>query len=355
MKSVFLDLRNCLGLLPQGHGLRLAQRLDECLRQLNNKQGILYGSIDMLVRRNETTRGRTRASERLCNSPLEVGQASFLANGIGNTQAIERGGPGPARLHTVLVYENGTTRKTTVPLQFLLKGWGDANDGHQCYVHTISRGWDKVQTGDHLRERLGTDSSDDYYYVGITGRNWLARLDEHFGEMRRDNRRKFYRIWRESLGMSDVHYISTLMEVNLTYEDAMNWEEVYVDRIAHGPNGLNMIPGGFKGLKLLHTLRIIDRMDISLEDRERAIADYIRRNPRKGIPNPFIAELWKDDEFYLKNIEAKERNLRADQVRKIRELASTGRSIADIREEVGARNELQVKNVITGRYYHRIR
>ena len=184
-------------------------------------------------------------------------------------------------------------------MQFLLKGWGDANNGHQCYIHTISRKWNEVQSADDLKERIGVDSDDDYYYVGITGRNWLLRLDEHFGEMRRDNRRKFYRVWRESLGMTDVHYISTLMDINMTYEDAMNWEELYVDKVAYGPNGLNMIPGGFKGQRLLHKLRLIDRIDISLEDRDKAIAEYGRKNPMKGIPNPFIAELSKDEDSLL--------------------------------------------------------
>ena len=155
-------------------------------------------------------------------------------------------------------------------------------------------------------------------------------------------------------GMIDVHYISTLMDINMTYEEAMNWEELYVDKVAYGPNGLNMIPGGFKGQRLLHELRLIHRIDISLEDRDKAIAEYGRQNPMKGIPNPFIAELWKDDEFHLKNIEAKQKTLSADQVRRIRELTRMGRSVTEITEEVGARNEVQVKNVIAGRYYGRI-
>ena len=104
-----------------------------------------------------------------------IAQASYVASRIGNIQAIERLWRGPARLHTIFVYENGTTKKTIVPLQFLLKGWGDANNGHQCYIHTISRKWNEVQSADDLKERIGADSDDDYYYVGITSK-WLYDL-----------------------------------------------------------------------------------------------------------------------------------------------------------------------------------
>ena len=158
--------------------------------------------------------------------------------------------------------------------------------------------------------------------------------------------------------MDDVHFSSTLVDVNLTYEEAMNWEEQNVDRIANDYHVLNMIPGGFKGLEYLHKLRIINRTDISFEERDKAIVEFVRRYPRKGmrkgIPNPFIAELWKDDGFYLRVIGARPKTLSPDQVRKIRELHGMGWSVTEIREEVGALNYEQVKNVIAGRTYRRI-
>jgi len=196
--------------------------------------------------------------------------------------------------------------------------------------------------------------SDEYYYVGITGRNWLLRLGEHIREMHRGSRKRFHAAWRESLGLRDVLFVSSLLDVNLTFEDAMDWEELHVDKFAYGPNGLNMIPGGFKGLRHLHKLGIIARQDISLEERERAMAEYLRQNPRKGIPNPFMAELWKDDNHYLKVNEANPKRLSAEQVRLIRRLAAEGISVEEIVTEIGALNETQVKNVIAGRYYRRV-
>lgn len=189
--------------------------------------------------------------------------------------------------------------------------------------------------------------------MGITGRDWLLRLREHIGEIRRGSRKRFHTAWRESMGMNDVLFTSSLIDLNQTFEDAMNWEERNVDRVAYGPNGLNMIPGGFKGLKFLHKHRITDRINIPLEERDKAIADFVRGNPRKGIPNPFIAELWKDDEFYLKVIEARSNTLSQEQVKMIRELNELGRSVAEITKEVGALNEPQVKRVIEGKTYTR--
>jgi hypothetical protein len=353
MKSRFLDIRNCHELLPRGNGLPLIARLDECLEGINNTQGSLHGSIDSLIRQNEKTCNQKIGSKRLCNSPIEIGQGSYIEKRIVHTQAVQRMIPGPALLHTVLGYENGMMHKTIVPLQFLLKGWGDAGKDYQCYIHTISENFNNIKNFNDLFVRNMTDS-DNYYYVGITGRNWLLRLEEHIQEMRQGNRRLFYKVWREKYGISNVLFTSFLEDINLSFQDAMNWEELNVDKIANDQYGLNMIPGGFKGLKLLHKCRIISNMNISLEEREMAIADYFRKNPRRGIPNPFIAELWKDDDFYLKVIEAREKTLSPEQVRKIRELNKFGKSIIQITKEVDALNELQVKNVILGRTYSRI-
>ena len=136
----------------------------------------------------------------------------------------------------------------------------------------------------------------------------------------------------------------------------MNWEEGMVDKheTATGPHGLNMIPGGFKGLRLLHELRITDRVNIPLEERDKAIGEYIRQHPRKGIPNPVIAAWWKDDSNYLRNIEARKKAFSPNQVRQIRKLHEMGWSIPEIAKEVGALTQVQVKNVLVGRTYKRV-
>lgn len=155
------------------------------------------------------------------------------------------------------------------------------------------------------------------------------------------------------MGLTNVNFCSHLWEVNQSYEEAMDWEEAIVDKFADDPNALNMIPGGFKGLRYLHKLGITKKAALSLEEREIAIAEYTRQNPNKGIPNPFISQLWKDDDFYIKVIEARPKSLSREQVAKIKELHELGRSIPEIVKDVDALNESQVKRVIDGKTYLR--
>jgi hypothetical protein len=155
--------------------------------------------------------------------------------------------------------------------------------------------------------------------------------------------------------MKNVQIVSSLMAINMTYDEAMNWEEDKVDQIASDQYGLNMIPGGFKGLKYLHKLRITNKEKVSLGERELAIEEYIRRNPRKGVPNPFIRALWENDDHYLKVIAARPKTLTPNQVYRIRELHANGWSPGEITEEVAALNVGQVKRVISGKAYSRIR
>lgn len=196
--------------------------------------------------------------------------------------------------------------------------------------------------------------NNDYTYVGITGRNWIQRFSEHMNETKRECRYRFHKAIREALDMKNILFSSWLENINMTKDEAMNWEEKKVDSIASDDNGLNMIPGGYKGLKELHKHRVIKSMDISLEERDIAIREYIKKHPRKGMPNPFISELWEDDEYYLRVIEARPKTLSPNQVRQIRALTEMGWSVSQITGEVNALNERQVENVLAGRTYRRI-
>lgn len=335
-----------------GHGLPMLQRLDNCLCHINDMPGKYHGLIDKLIEHNKSTINKRHGSERLLNIQIDIAQGLFLVEKGIKTEVRDRPYPGPAQLHTVLEYEDGTVWKTLVPLQYLLKGWGDANSEHQCYVHSIAKNVPKIGSIDQFLSRQMSDE-DTHYYVGITSRNWLERLGEHIAETRRGNRRLFYQTLRESLGWQGVLYTSSLLEINQSYDEAMNWEELHVDKIAADQYGLNMIPGGFKGLKYLHKLRITKKVRVSLEERDRAISDYVRQNPRKGIPNPFIKEWWGNDEHYEKVNDANPKRLSVDQRKEIRRLHTEGVSIPKITKYVGALDERQVKDFLSGNTYKR--
>jgi len=352
MKSRFLDARNCHALLPSGHGMSSVQRLEECLSQINDSNHKFNGLIDRLIEHNKRTLNKSVGVRRLLPVPIDIAQGINVDDKTIHTQALERPEKSPLLLHMVFGYGPDTSWKIILPVQYLLKGWGDANSGHQCYVHTIARNIPNVGTVHQLIQREA-DQSENYTYVGITGRNWLLRLSEHMREIHSGSRRTFYQAWRDNLGLRDVCFVSQLAEINLEYEDAMNWEEALVDKIASGPNGLNMIPGGYKGLRYLHKLRITNRVNISVEDRDVAIEEYIRQHPRKGIPNPFISKLWETDEYYSSIIKARPKSLSPEQVSQIRELDRSGWTVKAIVSEVDALNEVQVKRVIAGDTYNK--
>ena len=354
MKTRFLDARNCHKLLPQGHGLPLAQHLEGFLHEVNDTECPTKGSIDRLIEHNKKTQATTRGSARYLNSLLEVSQIADAEGGRIDAQAGVRQKSGPAKYHTTLIYKDHMAWKIIIPLQFILKGWGDADKGYQGYTHVLAHNLENSHTYADLKARAQADS-DEYYYVGLTGRNWLTRLSEHIGEMRRGSRRAFYQEWRRSLNMRDVLFVSSLIDINMTYEEAMEWEEIYVDQVSYGPNGLNMIPGGFKGQQLLHKARLLSPYNKSLRDREAAIAEYVKRHSRKGIPNPFMVELWKDDAHYRKVNESNPKRLLENQVIHIRELDQQGYSVRDITKIVGALDQQQVKRVIERKTYTRVR
>ena len=338
--------------------MRILRDFDLYLEEVDNSKGH-HGVIGKLIQKNETTQGK-KPWDRFLSYDIDVCfEMNFQTKAPqwrlqdyytfpeGARSGLDRKINGMFSL----IYEDGTRWTFKVPLQYLLKGWGDANDGHQCYTHCI-----KLSENTHTFGEAVTSNVEpiEKCYSGITRRNWLKRLEEHLREVRQGDHKLFHRAWREATDGKDVVYHSYLQWVNLSYEEAMGWEERYVEKHTLPPKGFNMIPGGFEGHKFLYKHRITDHVDINLEERDRAIAEYTRQHPLKGIPNPFMSELWRDDEHYLKVISSREKTLTPDQVREIRALKQSGYSVAEIARKVGALNEIQVKNVLAKRTYTRV-
>lgn len=350
----YLDKANCRALLPDIGNLPLIDQLENCLDGINDNNPKYQGFFKRLIKQNSKSVNFPSSTDRLIPCPLDIALIAYPSIGSINIQALELPDPSPCRLNIGLSLSNDLSWKAMVPIQFLLKGWGDANKGYQGYTHVICHNLPRLQTFRQIRERQMNDE-DSYYYVGITGRNWLQRLKEHYDEIQRGSRKNFHKAWRESMGMKNVLIISELRAINMTYDEAMNWEEKKVDEISSDQYGLNMIPGGFKGLRYLHELGITSKVRISPDEREKAIEEYARRNPRKGIPNPFMKALWEDDSHYLKVIAGRPKTLTPDQVNRIRELNAKGWSPEKITDEVEALNIMQVKGVISGKTYGRMK
>jgi len=361
MKPKYLDLRNCKSLLPKHTGIPIERQLEEYLDITNKGTSGHEDIIDELIKHNEKTTGKKSRFYKSVKK-FDISIVIHMARQGFMCTTIDRPTIEPFKLHLEFAYENGTHWIVTIPLQYLLKGWGDANNGYQCYLHVVAQNIKpqrvsmyEIKTRDEFLIPARQDAKE-YYYFGITGRNWLQRFDEHMREVQKGSKRRFHQTWKDNFGIENALYSSTLMYVNLTKDEAYNWEEGIIDEheTVTGEHGLNMIPGGYKGIRELHKCKIIKDIDISPEERDEATGELIRQFSRKGKPAPWMAEYWGIKENYLNYINSREDTLSDDDVRRIRTLAKDGMSPEDILKETVARNLRQVKDVISRKYYDNV-
>ena len=149
-------------------------------------------------------------------------------------------------VHATVARFEGTTWTISFPLQYIMKGYPKIKNQYFGYCHKIA-----------LFNELG-GSDKEYYYVGVTGRNWLQRMNEHFNEIKSGSNKLFHQTWREFTGKKHVMLGSELVVGDHSFEQIMSWEEDFVDRYMESGVALNMIPGGFKGMRFLHKHRLLN-------------------------------------------------------------------------------------------------
>lgn len=237
----------------------------------------------------------------------------------------------------------GTQWSISFPVQAVMKGFPEVDGSYVGYCHSI--GFFNSE-----RELAGCE----YRYIGVTKRGWLKRMAEHFREIETGSNKTFHSAWREYAGRSDVHLSSELIILNHTYEQIMQWEEEQVDLEMQAGTSLNMIPGGFKGMKFLFEHKLTASTKVSVEERDAAVASFQALNPRRGLPNLLVSELWRDQEYAEKVICGAEGRLSPEQVREIRRLSEMKVSVENICALVAAKNVLQVQRVVDGITYSRI-
>lgn len=245
-------------------------------------------------------------------------------------------------VHATVARFEGTTWTISFPLQYIMKGYPKIKNQHFGYGHKIAL----------FDEDGGFDK--EYIYVGVTGRNWLQRMNEHFNEIKSGSNKLFHQTWREFTGKENIMLSSELVVGDHSFEQIMSWEEDFVDRYMELGVSLNMIPGGFKGMRFLHKHRLLNSDRVSIKKRNAALVEYQRQHPKAGIPNLLISELWKDDEYAARIICGPEGRLSVQQVQEIRDLNGMGIPLEKIVKLVKALSIQQVQRVISGETYTRI-
>lgn len=215
-----------------------------------------------------------------------------------------------------------------VPLNAAIEGYAPLGS-HNVYLHGI-------QTEVPL------------YYVGLTKQRWHARFSQHVSCSRAGSPYVFHRALAQHAGKQMVH---KLLVDNLPFEAAMKYEEEFVNFSLY-PKGMNMIPGGFAGIRYLASLGF-PALNIKQRD---AVIERLAKTPTvKGRPNPLCAARWQSDQEYVNRIICGHgARLTVEQVRQIRLLADFGRSPQEIARDTGAKNLRQVKGVLSSQRYGRV-
>lgn len=217
----------------------------------------------------------------------------------------------------------------SVPLHELLKGSPALEGMHSLYVHAFQ-------------------DETPLHYFGVTKQRWFDRLAQHESSARSGSQFLFHRAMRDKAKKKIAHRV---IACGLDHDSVMGLEESFVEQFSLYPLGLNMIPGGFAGIKYLHSLGITARGEV---ERDAAAESLASTESINGRPNPLCAARWISDQEYVNRVICGHSGrLTADQVRSIRMMAAGGASHERIAAAVGDRVD-RVRRVADGRRYTRV-
>jgi len=246
----------------------------------------------------------------------------------------------PVFQFSLAVPEGSPARTFEAPMRLALKGSFDITQGYTVYLHTLT-----VKNGER------------YCYYGVTSRHWMKRLREHEADSLSGSPFLFHRALREKI--KDVSWFcSTLLAAGKTKDEAYGMEEYLISKYSlypmHG-NGLNMIPGGYEGIRWLGKMGEKVNRDTEPEDRDIASMRIVEQHPKLGNPNPAVAMRWEDDSYAEAVICGRENRLSVENVRLIRMMAAEGYTKQSILKTIEGSGLTQISRVLAGLTYSRIK
>jgi len=123
-------------------------------------------------------------------------------------------------------------------------------------------------------------------YFGITSRNIVTRFAEHLRQAKNNSGSMLHSVWHSMMGYPEVLPSLNICGIAPTLDEIYAIEEELVKKTL-APEGLNAIPGGWAGIKMLHTLGLTNKRKIKLitpEDRDDALTRLERLNHPHGSP-----------------------------------------------------------------------
>lgn len=208
----------------------------------------------------------------------------------------------------------------------------------------------------HIFGSGGSYPFDGFFYVGVTTRSWQKRWSEHKRAINNGSPLLFHSKFREEKQEGRLTYLHhKVMAITDNLEELYAAEEFIVEGHWDDQRRLNMIPGGKSGLRYLRENGMLKPSIVPLADeRDGIISTWLKEHPRKGLPAPWIAEKWRDNDWAIAQICGRDDRLSVEQVHAIRKLAK-GFSAEEIVTRIGAKDVKQVLRVINGITYSRVK
>ncbi|MDZ4076531.1 MAG: hypothetical protein U1E04_17480 [Hylemonella sp.] len=218
-----------------------------------------------------------------------------------------------------------------VPLNPIFKGYDRIEGKYSVYLHSFQ-----------TETPIG--------YVGMTKQRWFNRYAQHISSARTGSPYLFHRAIREHQGCEILHKVFVC---ELDHSNALECEEEWVGMFGLYPLGLNMIPGGKAGFAYLSKLGLQAKTS---EERDASLERLSACESLEGRTNPLCAARWESDPSFAERVICGHSSrLSVAQIQLIRLGASFGKSVEQLTLESAALNSRQVKNLVSGRTYQRIK
>lgn len=321
-----------------GHGKLFAEAVDASLMEMEAKSpGVISDFVALAKLQRLPAAATTRLKFGMLSVGLDPANGKFDHEWLNHLDAEM----GEGWLLTCFLRSGlGARTATTVPLKLILSPTSWCGH-HQLYCHSFVLDKDQKSLMDQPNE-----------YIGVTKRTWQKRWQEHVRSAKNGSYYKFHEAIRNYDSAFTQHTVVGVFE---TEKDAMDAEERYVAECSLYPMGLNMIPGGYAGMRFLHRIGAVRKGEkVSPDEKHDFINRHFETESRAGRPNPFAAANWLNDEYAEKVICGAPGRMKPSQIREARYLESTGISPDQIAAEVGAKNAAQVRRMLGGDTYSRI-
>lgn len=122
-------------------------------------------------------------------------------------------------------------------------------------------------------------------YIGITKRDIMTRLREHGYKAETNTGSLLHGVWHQLVAQGiSMHPVIQLSGTADSLKKVYDLEEEAVAKYTLAPMGLNAIPGGMAGIRMMHKLRLLNGVKVGVAERDAAIERLQRGGFEHGSP-----------------------------------------------------------------------